>query len=194
MPPDARRSTRCRTGRSFKTAAEIAAGSVNTPVVLVCFDLLPFCRPQPGRRALPRSAPLLAQCLLPSRHLQLVHVSENAEQLYAAGPEPGIRRHHRQAPRQRLPGRPALARWLKIKAARSAEFVIGGYTRGQGARSRWAPCCSASGRQVAALRRTRRLRSQRRSHRRTAAARRETQTPQLAVRPIRRRCIGPRTG
>jgi bifunctional non-homologous end joining protein LigD len=119
----------------LKTAAEIAAAQRDTPVVLVCFDLLHFAglnlraAPYRDRRR------YLAQCLLPAKHLQLVHASENAEQLYAAALSngfEGIMAKRLDSPYQ--PGRRSRA-WLKIKAARSAEFLIGGYTRGQGARA-----------------------------------------------------------
>jgi bifunctional non-homologous end joining protein LigD len=119
----------------LKTAAEIAAAQRDTPVVLVCFDLLHFAglnlraAPYRDRRR------YLAQCLLPSKHLQLVHASENAEQLYAAALSngfEGIMAKRLDSPYQA--GRRSRA-WLKIKAARSGEFVIGGYTRGQGARA-----------------------------------------------------------
>src|SRR5256886_12041824 len=57
----------------LKTPAEITAAQRDTPVVLVCFDLLHFAglnlraAPYRDRRR------YLAQCLLPSKHLQLVH-------------------------------------------------------------------------------------------------------------------------
>ena len=118
----------------LKTPAEIAAAQRDTPVVLVCFDLLHFAglnlraAPYRDRRR------YLAQCLLPSKHLQLVHLAENAEQLFAAALShgfEGIMAKRLDSPYQA--GRRSRA-WLKIKAARSAEFLIGGYTRGRGAR------------------------------------------------------------
>lgn len=118
----------------LKAAAEIAAAQRDTPVVLVCFDLLHFAglnlraAPYRDRRR------YLAQCLLPSRHLQLVHASENAEQLYAAALSQGFEGIiAKRLDSVYQAGRRSRA-WLKFKAARSAEFVIGGYTRGQGAR------------------------------------------------------------
>src|SRR5438874_518452 len=65
---------------------------------------------------------------------QLVHLAENAEQLFAAALShgfEGIMAKRLDSPYQA--GRRSRA-WLKIKAAQSAEFLIGGYTRGQGAR------------------------------------------------------------
>jgi bifunctional non-homologous end joining protein LigD len=118
----------------LKSAAEVAAAQRGTPAVLVCFDLPHFAglnlrgAPYGDRRR------YLSQCLLPARHLQLVHTSENAEELYAAalahGFE-GIIAKRLDSPY--LPGQRSRA-WLKLKAARSAELLIGGYTRGNGAR------------------------------------------------------------
>ncbi|HEY0767408.1 MAG TPA: DNA ligase D, partial [Steroidobacteraceae bacterium] len=118
----------------LKTAAEIAAAQRATPVVLICFDLLHFAglnlraAPYRDRRR------YLAQCLLPSTHLQLVHSSDNAEQLYPAALSQGfegIVAKRLDSPYQA--GKRSRA-WLKIKAAQSGEFLIGGYTRGKGAR------------------------------------------------------------
>ncbi len=118
----------------LKTPAEIAAAQRESPVVLVCFDLLHFAglnlRPAPYRDR----RRYLEQCLLPSRHLQLVHSSDNAEELYAAslahGFE-GIIAKRLDAAYQ--PGQRSRA-WLKIKATQTAEFLIGGFTRGKGVR------------------------------------------------------------
>jgi bifunctional non-homologous end joining protein LigD len=118
----------------LKSAGEIAAAQRSSPVVLVCFDLLHFA----GLNL--RAAPYrdrhryLAQCLAPSAHLQLVHSSADAEQLYSAA----LGRGFEGVVAKRLdsayqPGQRSRA-WLKFKAAQSAEFLISGYTRGKGAR------------------------------------------------------------
>src|SRR5262245_13660035 len=68
----------------LKTPREVAAAQRDSPVALLCFDLLHFAglnlrgAPYVDRRR------YLAQCLLPTAHLQLVHAMENAEELYAA--------------------------------------------------------------------------------------------------------------
>ena len=119
----------------LKGAAEIAAAQRASPVVLVCFDLLHFAglnlRPAPysDRHR------YLAQCLLPGAHLQLVHASDDAEQLYAAALELGF--EGIIAKRQSSPYREGRrsSDWQKLKAAHSGEFLIGGYTRGNGARA-----------------------------------------------------------
>ena len=77
----------------------------------------------------------LAQCLLPSTRVQLVHADDDAEALYqaalASGFE-GIMAKRRDSPY--LPGKRS-GHWLKIKSTQSAEFVVGGYTKGKGARA-----------------------------------------------------------
>ncbi|HYL03046.1 MAG TPA: non-homologous end-joining DNA ligase [Steroidobacteraceae bacterium] len=118
----------------LKSAAEIAAAQRDSPVVLVCFDLLHFeglnLR---STRYLDRHR-YLAQCLLPSAHLQLVHVSADARGLYAACVGHGFEGVvAKRVDGTYQPGRRSRA-WLKIKTAQSGEFVIGGYTRGRGAR------------------------------------------------------------
>jgi bifunctional non-homologous end joining protein LigD len=119
----------------LKTATEIASAQREAPVVLVCFDLLHFAgvnvrtAPYGDRRR------YLSQCLLPAAHLQLVHASDNAEQLYVAAVDhgfEGIVAKRLDSPYQ--PGRRSRA-WLKLKAVQSGEFLIGGYTRGNGARA-----------------------------------------------------------
>jgi bifunctional non-homologous end joining protein LigD len=119
----------------LKGADEIAAAQRASPVVLVCFDLLHFAgldlRPAPysDRHR------YLAQCLLPATHLQLVHTSDDARQLYTAALEhgfEGIIAKRRSSPYRE--GRRS-GDWLKLKAIQSAEFLIGGYTRGNGARA-----------------------------------------------------------
>ena len=100
----------------------------------MCFDLLHFAglnlrgAPYSDRRR------YLAQCLLPGAHLQLVHAADDAEQLYAAALErgfEGIIGKRLDSPYQ--PGQRSRA-WLKFKTQHSEEFLVGGYTRGNGAR------------------------------------------------------------
>ncbi|MBS0578841.1 MAG: DNA ligase D [Proteobacteria bacterium] len=118
----------------LKSGPEIARAQRANPVVLVCFDLLHVAglnlrsSPYEDRRR------YLSQCLLPSRHLQLVHVSSSAEELYRAALQLGF--EGIVAKRLDSPYFPGVrsSTWLKIKARQSAEFVIGGFTRGRGTR------------------------------------------------------------
>ena len=85
--------------------------------------------------------------------------------------------------------------WLKIKSTQSAEFVIGGYTRGKGARD--TPRCAAARllrRQGAALRRARRLRPRRGEHRDPARSAPRSSSARPRPLPRRRRCTGRRRG
>jgi bifunctional non-homologous end joining protein LigD len=118
----------------LKSAAEIEVAKRATPVVLVCFDLLHFAGLNlRGSPYLDRHR-YLSQCLLPSAHLQLVHSSPDAEELYAAALKSGfegvvakrIDSPYQAGQRSRS--------WLKIKATQTAELLVGGYTRGKGAR------------------------------------------------------------
>ncbi len=119
---------------TLKTDEEIAEARAKAPLAYVCFDLLHFAglnlrgSPYIDRRR------YLTQCLLPSDHVQLVHVSDDAEKLYAAAIDrgfEGIVAKRKDSIYQ--PGKRSSA-WRKIKAVQSAEFVIGGYTKGKGAR------------------------------------------------------------
>jgi bifunctional non-homologous end joining protein LigD len=135
LGPDGRPSFNALQNRAQrKGEKDVADGQRQTPAVFVCFDLLHFA----GVNL--RSAPYverrryLAQCLLPSTHIQLVHAGEDAEALYAAAMASGYegvvakRRDSIYQPGQRV------AAWRKVKPVHSAEFVIGGCTKGKGAR------------------------------------------------------------
>ena len=118
----------------LKTPREIAAAERDTPTIFYCFDLLHFAgldlrqAPYSDRRR------YLAQCLLPSPRVQPVHAADDGVDLYAAALAQGFegviakRRDSRYQVGRRS------AAWLKIKPTHSAEFVIGGHTRGKGAR------------------------------------------------------------
>lgn len=118
----------------LKSATEIASAQRDTPVIFVCFDLLHFAgvnlraAPYEDRRR------YLSQCLLPAPHLQLVHSGASAEELYAAALAVGFEGIvGKRLDSAYLPGQRSRC-WLKLKSAATAEFVIGGYTRGKGAR------------------------------------------------------------
>ena len=117
-----------------KTAREIAAAQREAAVALVCFDLLHFAgRDLRDSQYIDRRR-YLSQCLLPSERIQLIHASEDAETLYAAALEHGFEGIvAKRKDSTYRPGRRSSA-WLKIKASHSAEFVVGGYTKGKGAR------------------------------------------------------------
>ena len=119
----------------LKGEREIAAADATTPAAFVCFDLLHFAgvdlreMPYRDRRR------YLAQCLMPSALVQLVHASDDGIALNAAAIASGFegvigkRKDSRYLTGKRSDS------WLKVKAATTADFVIGGYTQGKGARA-----------------------------------------------------------
>ncbi len=118
----------------LKSAAEIARAQREAPVLLLCFDLLHFAGLNLRGAQYRDRRRYLSQCLQPAPHLQLVHVSDDAESLYTAALAQGFEGIvAKRLDSTYLPGRRART-WLKFKAVRSAEFLIGGYTRGKGAR------------------------------------------------------------
>lgn len=120
--------------RELKTPAELAAAQRESPVILLCFDVLHFAGLNLRGASYVDRRRYLSQCLLASAHLQLVHTSDNAEKLYAASLASGfegIVAKRKDSPYQ--PGKRSGA-WLKLKATQTAEFVVGGYTKGKGSR------------------------------------------------------------
>ncbi|HVY81576.1 MAG TPA: DNA ligase D [Steroidobacteraceae bacterium] len=118
----------------LKTAREIAEAQRAAPVVLLCFDILHFAglnlrgSPYVDRRR------YLAQCVLPTSHIQIVHASADAETLYEASLASGFEGIvAKKKDGVYLPGKRSPL-WLKVKATQTAEFVVGGYTKGKGAR------------------------------------------------------------
>jgi bifunctional non-homologous end joining protein LigD len=119
----------------LKTEREITAADNASPTLFFAFDLLYFegidlrKTPYRDRRR------YLAQCLLPSPLVQLVHAAEDGEALHSAALASGFegvigkRKDSKYEAGKRSPA------WLKIKPTHSADFVIGGYTKGKGSRA-----------------------------------------------------------
>ena len=118
-----------------KSAAEIDKADRDAPALFYCFDLLHFAGIDLRKAPYQARHRYLAQCLLPDAHVRLVEAHVDGDLLYRAAMEngfEGIMAKRRDSPY--VAGRRS-ASWLKIKATASAEFVIGGYTRGNGARA-----------------------------------------------------------
>ena len=118
-----------------KTAREIAAADQTTPAVFVCFDLVHFAgvdlrdAPYADRRR------FLAQCLLPTPLVQLVHASEDGIALQDAAAASGFEGVVGKRKDSRYESGKRSHSWLKVKPTVSDDFVIGGYTQGKGARA-----------------------------------------------------------
>ncbi len=119
----------------LKTEREIAAADRATPTVFYCFDLLHFAgvdlraAPYADRRR------WLEQCVLPSPHVQVVHAEENGEALYKAALASGFEGVIAKRKDSKYEAGKRSQAWLKIKPTRSAEFVVGGITKGKGSRA-----------------------------------------------------------
>ncbi|MFQ6019273.1 MAG: non-homologous end-joining DNA ligase, partial [Dehalococcoidia bacterium] len=116
--------------------ADIRRAEEHTPVLYYVFDLLYLDGYDLRATALAQRKALLERVLLPSDHVRLLeHFREDGQAAYEAAIahglegvlakrrdsvyESGRRSHH----------------WLKVKATLSDEFVIGGYSQGQGSRA-----------------------------------------------------------
>jgi bifunctional non-homologous end joining protein LigD len=119
----------------LKTERERSAADQAAPAVFYCFDLLHFAgiglrgAPYRDRRR------YLAQCLLPSPLVQLVHASEDGIALHAAALTSGFEGVIGKRKDSKYEAGRRSASWLKIKPTHSADFVIGGYTKGKGSRA-----------------------------------------------------------
>ena len=118
----------------LKSERDIAAAEKTTPVVLYAFDLLHFEGVDLRRSPYADRRRYLAQCLLPSPRVQLVHASEDGVGLYSAALASGFEGVVGKRKAGRYESGKRSASWIKVKATRSAEFVVGGYTKGKGAR------------------------------------------------------------
>ncbi|HYV20602.1 MAG TPA: non-homologous end-joining DNA ligase [Verrucomicrobiae bacterium] len=117
-----------------KTPAEVAAAEQAAPAVYFAFDLLYFAGVDLRKSPYRDRRRYLSQCLLPTPRVRLVHASEDGlalnEASLASGFEGvvGKRRDSRYEAGRRS------GSWLKIKPTQTADFVIGGWTRGKGSR------------------------------------------------------------
>jgi bifunctional non-homologous end joining protein LigD len=119
----------------LKTEHDIAAADRNAPVAFVAFDLLHFAGINLRKATYRDRRRYLAQCLLPSPLVQLVHASEDGIALRAAALASGFEGVIGKRKDSRYEAGRRSAAWLKVKPTRSADFVIGGYTRGKGSRT-----------------------------------------------------------
>ncbi|MEO8345741.1 MAG: DNA ligase D [Betaproteobacteria bacterium] len=119
----------------LKTEREIAAADRDLPVVFFCFDLPYFAgidlrqSPYADRRR------YLAQCLLPSPRVQLVHAHDDGVALSAAALASGFEGVVGKRKQSRYEDGRRSQAWLKVKPTQTADFVVGGYTSGKGSRA-----------------------------------------------------------
>ena len=119
----------------LKTERELAAADRDVPVVYFVFDMPYFAAidlravPYVDRRR------YLEQCLLPSSLVQLVHADEDGAAMHEAAIASGFEGVIGKRRSSRYESGKRSSAWVKVKPTQSADFVIGGYTRGKGSRA-----------------------------------------------------------
>ncbi|HZZ92751.1 MAG TPA: DNA ligase D [Usitatibacter sp.] len=119
----------------LKTARERAAADTGAPVAFFAFDMPFFAgvdlreAPYADRRR------YLAQCLMPSALVQLVHGERDGMALQQAALATGFEGVIGKREASAYHAGRRTGDWLKVKPTRTADFVIGGYTRGKGSRA-----------------------------------------------------------
>jgi bifunctional non-homologous end joining protein LigD len=119
----------------LKTPRELAAADRDTPVAFFAFDLIAFAgvdlraMPYRDRRR------YLEQCLLPTPRVRLVHAVADGPQLQEAALAMGFEGVVGKREDSRYEAGQRSGAWLKVKPVTTAEFAIGGFTRGKGSRS-----------------------------------------------------------
>jgi bifunctional non-homologous end joining protein LigD len=119
----------------LKTERDIALAEKSTPVVFYAFDLLHFAGVDLRQTSYADRRRYLAQCLLPSPLVQLVHALDDGVKLYAAALASGFEGVIGKRKQSKYEAGKRSAAWIKVKSTHSAEFVVGGYTEGKGARA-----------------------------------------------------------
>ncbi len=113
---------------------DIDAAERTTPCVLFCFDFVHALGMNLRKSPYADRRRYLNQCLLPTPRIQLVHAEPDGDALYRAAIASGF---EGMMAKRRASSYQAGVRsddWLKVKHVQSAEFLIGGYTEGQGSR------------------------------------------------------------
>ena len=119
----------------LKTEREIAAADQTTPVVFYCFDLPHFAGIDLTRAPYRDRRRYLAQCLLPTPRVQLVHAVEDGAALQAAALASGSEGVIAKRKESGYEAGRRSTSWVKVKPTQGADFVIGGYTQGKGSRA-----------------------------------------------------------
>jgi bifunctional non-homologous end joining protein LigD len=118
----------------LKSERDIAAADRSAAVVFYCFDLLYFAGIDLRKLPYQDRRRYLAQCLLPSPTVQLVHAMDDGLALQEAALASGFEGVIGKRKLSAYEAGKRSASWIKVKPMRSAEFVIGGYTRGNASR------------------------------------------------------------
>jgi len=110
-------------------------GSGTERAVFCCFDLLYFAGVDLRKAPYADRRRYLAQCLLPSPLVQLVHAEDDGLALHKAAMASGFEGVIGKRKNSTYEAGKRSSAWLKVKATNTADFVVGGYTKGKGARA-----------------------------------------------------------
>ena len=110
-------------------------GSGVERAVFYAFDLLYFAGVDLRKAVYADRRRYLAQCLLPSPLVQLVHAEEDGLALHKAAMASGFEGVIGKRKNSVYEAGKRSAAWVKVKAANTADFVVGGYTAGKGSRA-----------------------------------------------------------
>jgi len=110
-------------------------GSGAERAVFYAFDLLYFAGMDLRKAIYADRRRYLAQCLLPSPLVQLVHAEEDGIALHKAAVASGFEGVIGKRKNSVYEAGKRSKAWLKVKAANTADFVVGGYTKGKGSRA-----------------------------------------------------------
>ncbi len=117
--------------------AEVERIAATTPVYYYVFDLLYLDGYDLTRVPLVERKALLRRALVPSTHLMLVdHERDDGESLYEAASKLGFEGVVAKRGTSIYEPGVRTGAWLKIKNVMEQEFVVGGYTEGEGSRSK----------------------------------------------------------
>ncbi|HET9046774.1 MAG TPA: non-homologous end-joining DNA ligase, partial [Casimicrobiaceae bacterium] len=119
----------------LKTEREIAAADRAVPVVFYAFDLPYFAGIDLRKATYADRRRYLSQCLLPTPRVQLVHAADDGVALNAAALASGFEGVIGKRKTSRYESGRRSSSWIKVKPTATADFVVGGYTQGKGARA-----------------------------------------------------------
>lgn len=119
----------------LRAPADIALAERTLPVAFFAFDLLYFAGIDLRKAPYRDRRRYLSQCLLPSPLVRLVHASEGGLAMQSAALASGFEGVIGKRAESAYEAGRRTGSWIKVKPTRSAEFVIGGFTQGKGARS-----------------------------------------------------------
>jgi bifunctional non-homologous end joining protein LigD len=120
----------------LKLKRQIAAAQWRLPAIFYAFDILHIAGINVRGSAYEERRRCLGQCLQQAAHVQLVHAEADGIALYAGCIAMGLEGTIAKRADSIYESGKRSAAWLKVKMGRSGEFVIGGFTTGEGQRGK----------------------------------------------------------